>query len=107
MQQVRKGSTRLAILRILMDGRSYGYELAQQLRSRSAGEIDVAEGNLYPNLHGLEQDGHIASEWVQVSNGIPARKYYHLTAAGRSFFHQAVARWRSHVQAVEAILSKK
>src|SRR5438093_5187235 len=53
-QQIRKGSTRLAILQLVSERERYGYEIVTSIRNRTNGGLEVAEGNVYPALHALE-----------------------------------------------------
>src|SRR5437870_5572880 len=56
------------ILAVLGRGPLHGYAIASELRERSEGMLDVAEGTLYPVLHKLEKEGLIRSRW-EVGNG--------------------------------------
>lgn len=69
------------ILSILSHGDSYGYAIIQEVRDLSDGEMEWADGMLYPILHRLEQKGLIDSYWGKAENG-RRRKYYRLREAG-------------------------
>ena len=47
------------ILLIIRRQESYGYEIIQQLREKTGGELAVAEGTLYPVLRKMEEKGWI------------------------------------------------
>lgn len=79
--QLRKGTLELAILGALWDGRLYGLEIIRRLEADS--DLIVVEGTVYPLLNRLRTLGWVESEWVESDAGHP-RKYYALTAAGRS-----------------------
>lgn len=79
--QLRKGSLELAILAALWSGRLYGLEILRHLESNS--DLVVAEGTIYPLLNRLRSAGLVVTEWVESDSGHP-RKYYSLTAAGRT-----------------------
>ena len=79
--QLRKGTLELAILAALWDGRLYGLEIIRQLEADSA--LIVVEGTVYPLLNRLRSLGWVEARWVESDAGHP-RKYYALTAAGRS-----------------------
>ena len=51
-----------------------GYAIAEALRARSDGLVDLAEGTLYPALHRLERARLIAGRWSEV-NGRRRRVY--------------------------------
>jgi len=97
-----KGSLPLLILRVLVDGRSHGYRIAQHIKDESGGVLDFREGTLYPTLHSLEKDGLITST-KQKENG-RQRRYYVLTEAGHAALDEGRAEWESFAQAVNKIL---
>ena len=103
-QQLRKGSTRLAILQLVSERERYGYEIVSSIRERTKGALEVAEGNVYPALHALEAEGHITSAWREVEPGVPPRKYYRITAQGREHRTALVKEWKAHVGAVNRLL---
>lgn len=74
-------STTPLILSILSHGDSYGYAIIQEVREMSNGEIEWADGMLYPILHRLESRGLIDSYWGDAETG-RKRKYYRLREAG-------------------------
>jgi DNA-binding PadR family transcriptional regulator len=71
------GEVRLAILSLLAEGPSHGYELIQRLGERLGGLYRASAGTVYPALQQLEEDGHILSQ----AHG--ERRVYHLTPSGR------------------------
>lgn len=103
-QQVRKGSTRLAILQLVAEQERYGYEIVSTIRERTRGVLSLAEGNVYPALHQLEADGHVASAWREVEPGVPPRKYYRITARGREHRARLVEEWKEYAGAIERLL---
>ena len=88
------------ILSILREGESYGYQLIQRIDRLSDGQMAWTTGTFYPFLHGLENEGLIASRWQKGDNA-PKRKYYRLTARGEA----ALREQREHWLAVNRILS--
>lgn len=79
--QIRKGWLDVAILASLWDGRQYGLEILRGLYSRSG--LVIAQGTVYPVLTRLRKEGLIEGTWEESDSGHP-RRYYKLTAAGRS-----------------------
>jgi len=70
------------ILIILRRQESYGYQIIQDLKEKTGGELNVAEGTLYPVLKKMESKEWIAGEWKKMDSG-RARRYYVLTGKGR------------------------
>jgi len=101
--QLLKGVLSLALLRLLAERESYGYELVTQLHE--LGLTEIQDGSVYPALGRLERDGHVTSRLVASSSGA-ARKYYRLSAAGYAALAHIELAWRSLVGALEPILVK-
>ena len=81
------------ILTILKQGDSYGYEIIARVRELSGGEMEWADGMLYPILHRLEKRGFIESYWGQSETG-RKRKYYRLCPAGVHELNGQRQHWR-------------
>jgi len=101
--QILKGVLSLALMRLLAERESYGYELVAQLHELGLSEIQ--EGSVYPALGRLERDKHVTSRLVASSNG-PARKYYRLSRSGYGDMARAEAAWGSLVRALQPMLSR-
>jgi len=89
-QQIRKGALEMAALAALWPGRLYGLEIIRRFQDSS--QLALAEGTIYPILSRLKDEGLLASEWVEAEAGHP-RKYYWLTAAGRTRLQQMAETW--------------
>ena len=85
-------SSRPLLLSILTSGESYGYEIIQQVRALSGGQIEWSDGMLYPVLHRLEREGLIESEWKDAESG-RERKYYRLSQQGRKSLKSERQQW--------------
>lgn len=85
-----RGVLGVCVLRILLDGPSYGYAITQRLAEAGLGT--VKGGTLYPLLGRLEEAGHLEVDW-RPGEGGPGRKYFALTEQGRSEAGAQAARW--------------
>ena len=85
-----RGVLGVCVLRILLDGPSYGYAITQRLAEAGLGT--VKGGTLYPLLGRLEEAGHVEVEW-RPGEGGPGRKFYALTEQGRAEAGEQSARW--------------
>ena len=103
-QQIRKGSTRLAVLQLVSERERYGYEIISAIRDRTNGALEVAEGNVYPALHAMEAEGYITSTWREVEPGVPPRKYYRITTRGREHQSMLVREWQEFAGAIARLL---
>lgn len=80
----------VCVLRVLLDGPSYGYAITQRLAEAGLGA--VKGGTLYPLLGRFEEAGHVEVEW-RPGEGGPGRKYFALTPAGREHAREQATRW--------------
>ena len=78
--RARRGDVRAAILALLADRPMHGYQIIQELESRTGGVWRVSPGSVYPNLQMLEEEGLIISQEVE------GKRVYSLTDAGRAQF---------------------
>lgn len=87
-----RGHIDTIILRVLIDGDNYGYEIIKAIREKSGGEYELKEPSLYTSLKRLEAGKLIASYWGDESRG-GRRKYYKITDLGERTYRQSLAQW--------------
>ena len=80
------------VLIILTESENYGYELIQQLKSRSEAKLNIAEGTLYPVLKKMEEKNWLASKWKNAESG-KQRKYYSITQKGKKQLSEQLEQW--------------
>jgi len=88
--QVKKGTLSFIVLCVLDGKELYGYELMEEIKSKTA--IDIAEGTLYPLMNRLKKEELLTSKWVEQETGIP-RKYYTLTKQGKTTLKTMKSYW--------------
>lgn len=79
-EQLRRGTLEMAVLLTIAARRRYGLEIIRHLEFT---QLVLSEGVIYPILARLERDGLVRAEWVS-DEGPHPRKYYEITARGRS-----------------------
>lgn len=99
---MRRSSTEILILSLLVERSMYGYEIIQQLERRSNGYFEMKEGLLYPALHRMQQNGWLSSEWRTVDGR--RRKYYALTPSGRKALGEQTTEWKRFIEELYALL---
>lgn len=99
-----QGTLNILILKTLSWGPSNGYAIAQWIRQTTEGDVELAEGALYPALHRMEHRRWIEAEWRLSENNRRA-KYYTLTPAGRGMLVERTASWERLVKSVSAVLT--
>lgn len=91
------------LLAVLQVNPLHGYGLVEELRRRSNGEFDLAEGTIYPALHRLETSGLLSSRWEVVDGR--RRRVYALSTKGREAAGERLASWRRFSAAIDAVLA--
>jgi len=93
-----------AILTVLAQEDLHGYRLVQQLGTMTLfhGQSPDASG-VYRSLKALEQRGIVKSRWDVSAQG-PAKRLYHLTAAGWKCLDRWTNTLRNYRQAVNQLL---
>lgn len=81
------------ILRVLLDGDNYGYEIIKAISEKSGGEYELKEPSLYTSLKRLEVRKLITSYWGDESQG-GRRKYYKITESGKQSYCRSLAQWK-------------
>ncbi len=99
------GNVETMLMAVLRTGPSYGYEIVRELNERAAGLLALGEGTVYPTLHRLEERGWISSRW-DTTTGKRPRKYYRLTAKGRSAMTAQRQQWQGLVAVMERVLGE-
>ena len=97
-----RGVLEPCVLRVLDDGPTYGYAIAERLAALGLGRLKG--GTLYPLLGRMEAAGHVTVEW-RAGDGGPGRKFYELTDSGRAALAEATGRWADFTTTTRAILA--
>jgi DNA-binding PadR family transcriptional regulator len=91
------------VLHAMARGCQYGFDIIE--------ETGLTSGTIYPALEKLEQLGLARSEWedgrVAQQEKRPARRYYAITARGKTTLVEALERYRSLAPLDAAAASSK
>ena len=101
-RELKKRSAELIILSIVETRARHGYEISQQIETRSAGQLKFHIASLYPLLYRLEERGWLQGRWVE-KTGQRRRRFYRLTAEGRRVLASQRDTWKSFVAAMRLI----
>lgn len=93
-RELMRGAGPVAVMRLLEAGEKYGYELVKALERQSDGVLAMGQSTLYPLLYNLEAKGLVASREEVADNGRP-RKYYRLTAKGKTQLARDIKQWEA------------
>ena len=77
----------VVLLLLKKKGRSYGYDLGNELQKHAITDAEVERAALYRTLRNLECNGNVVSEWDTSTSG-PARRVYKLTRQGENHLRE-------------------
>jgi DNA-binding PadR family transcriptional regulator len=104
-KELLKGSTVIVILALVDRQPMYGYEMMAEIERTSGGIFHFKEGTLYPILHALESEGYVESYWSD-ETGARRRKYYRITADGRSHLEARRTEWTLFRTTVDRVIGE-
>ena len=87
-----RGHTDTIILKLLLSGDKYGYEISKLIHVNSSGEYELKEATMYSSLKRLENDGCITSYWGDETQG-GRRRYYRITQKGQQIYSENKNKW--------------
>lgn len=102
IRDLQKGSAEMIVLSLLESRTRHGYELAKLIESQSGNKLQFHVASLYPLLYRLERKGLVEGRWVEKA-GERRRRFYRLTAGGRSALRQQRRTWREFVGALNRL----
>jgi DNA-binding PadR family transcriptional regulator len=105
IDQMRRGTTTLAILKLLVDAGEpmHGYRMIKELEERSRGIFAFNEGLIYPRLHQMEHDGLLRSHW-EGEPGTRRRKVYVVTDRGHRQLEAEMEQWETFRRGMRLLL---
>jgi PadR family transcriptional regulator PadR len=104
IEQLKKGITETALLLVISEVQTYGYNIIKELEKRTLGYLKLKGGTIYPALRRLELRGLVKS-WQQQDNGSQrVRKYYQITDKGRQLLFLRLREWRNFSGAVSTLM---
>lgn len=87
-----RGHIDTIILKLLMSGDKYGYEISKLVRSGTNGDYELKEATMYSSLKRLEHEGNIISYWGNETQG-GRRRYYQITDNGKRIYVENKKNW--------------
>jgi PadR family transcriptional regulator PadR len=102
--QLLKGVLEIAVLAVLTNGETYGYDILSRLED--AGLNGVGDASVYGTLRRLEQAGHLRSRLAPSASG-PARKYYAVTESGRETYRAGADTWHRIERALDLLMNER
>lgn len=102
MAEATRGHLDLVLLVAVRTGPAHGYEIIRRISDGSRGELEFAEGTVYPALHRLERAGLLESSWDE--SGGRKRRVYAITADGRKALAAERTAWTRFASGMQLLL---
>lgn len=98
-----RGHTDTMILKLLLTGDKYGYEINKLILETSNQQYELKEATMYSSLKRMEKEKDIDSYWGDATQG-GRRKYYTITVKGKKTYKQNKANWEQAKSMLEILL---
>ena len=98
-----RGHTDTIILKLLLSGDKYGYEISKLIHTNSSGEYELKEATMYSSLKRLESDGNITAYWGDETQG-GRRRYYQITEKGKITYAENKDNWEYAKRILDQLL---
>ena len=102
LEEAKRGSTELLILALVEEEDCHGYDIAQQIETRSDGTLQFTLASLYATLYRMEARGWIRGRWIERA-GQRRRRYYRITDAGHRVLAEQRRDWARLVAALHRV----
>jgi len=99
------GVPELLVLRLLASREMYGYQIVEEIRTRTGEALAFGEGCIYPYLHYLEAEKQVSSQRREVEGR--NRNYYKLTARGRKRLEELTTEWNRVTTGVSLLMEEQ
>lgn len=99
-----RGHTETIILAHLAENDSYGYKINKFIQEKTNNQYELKEATLYSAFRRLEQSSLITSYWGDETTGA-RRRYYSITALGRSALEQNKADWNEAKELIDKLIN--
>jgi len=102
--EIRRGALSLAILAIIIEGESYGYDIMKKLSQESYEGLQVEPSTTYPLLRRLEKRGILEGRWSDASG--KRRRLYYVTRDGRRILRRMIKSWEGLNEQLAQLISE-
>lgn len=90
MKEAKKGYIRVAVLILINNKASHGYEIMKEIKDRTRGVLNPTPGGVYPILKDLEKKGYIKGKWTKQNNR--NIKTYKITEKGKIILKNTIVK---------------
>lgn len=98
-----RGHTDTIILKLLISGDKYGYEITKLINLNSSGEYELKDSTMFSSLKRMDNDGNVTSYWGDETQG-GRRKYYRITEKGKNTYIENKRNWDNAKRILDELL---
>ncbi|HEY8911096.1 MAG TPA: PadR family transcriptional regulator [Desulfosporosinus sp.] len=98
-----RGHSDTMILKLLMSGDKYGYEISKLIHSNSNNEYELKESTMFSSLKRMENDENVTSYWGDETQG-GRRKYYRINEKGKRTYFENKENWEYAKRILDQLL---
>jgi PadR family transcriptional regulator, regulatory protein PadR len=91
--EIVRGHLDTIILKLIIEKDRYGYEISNEISTRTGNRFQIKEATLYAVFQRLEKKYLIESYLGDITHG-RQRKYYRITMLGRAYYREKVQEWK-------------
>jgi len=100
--EILRGFTDAIILKILLDGDSYGYKISRRIIEKTTNKLDIKDATIYLAFKRMLKTNLITFYWDD-NNGF-RRKYYKITAEGKKYLNCKIKEWEDNKNILDILL---
>ena len=100
---LKLASIEIILLSLLTEEDMYGYQLAQEIKKRTGGQLSMLEGSMYPILNRLKSNGDVTFHTKIVGQKM-RRVYYHITDSGKEHYAEMKSVFNNNVALIQELI---
>ncbi len=98
-----RGHLDAIILRLIHEKDTYGYEISNEIATRTENKFEIKEATLYAVFQRLVKKGLIDTYLGDVSFG-SRRRYYRITESGENYLKEEIRAWQNAREIIDIFM---
>ncbi len=98
-----RGHLDAIILRLIYEKDTYGYEISNEIATRTENKFEIKEATLYAVFQRLVKKGLIDTYLGDVSFG-SQRRYYRITESGKNYLKEEIRAWQNAREIIDIFM---
>ena len=98
-----RGHLDAIILRLIYEKDTYGYEISNEIATRTENKFEIKEATLYAVFQRLVKGGFVDSYLGDISFG-SRRRYYRITESGKQYLKEEISAWKNAREIIDIFM---